>query len=90
MPGKKSLGLSPEEMKQRREMLRRARVQKKREAARESAVSLLVSDIIFQLETGKEKEKIIKSVLNNPKYQIKYNPYVTPLSGVSSGRVKRR
>lgn len=71
-------------------MLRRARVQKKREAARESATSLLVSDIISQLGANKDKEEVIKAILDNPKYQIKYDPYATPLSGTSGGRVRRK
>ena len=87
--GRKSLGLTPDEMKLHREALRRARRAKKREAEREEAFEALVTEVNYLHMNGLAKEEIVKSLAKNKKFAISYQPNANVLSGFKGDRIRR-
>lgn len=87
--GRKSLGLSKEEMKVRRELQRKARVAKKREEKRKQDIERLVSEVKYLELLGKNKDEIVISLYKDAKLAIGYNDNRTSISGTGGGRVKR-
>ena len=87
--GRKSLGLTKEEMKIRREMQRRARVIKRREEKRKKDIERLVSEVKYLELNGKNKDEIVMSLFKDAQLAIGYNDNRTSISGIGGGRVKR-
>lgn len=89
-PGRKSLGLTVEEMKAHRERLRVARRDGRRRQEKINAImrlALLIPD--SQTATFEELEKAANAIADDPRWTIKYNPDATLISGVEGGRVRR-
>lgn len=87
-PGRKSLGLTPEEMKARRAMQRKTREEIKRYEKRKAELTLLVTTIKTLAET-KTDEGIVDSLMRDNRWKITYNPNATAISGASGGRIRR-
>lgn len=87
--GRKSLGLTPEEMKAHREVLRRARRTKKREEERRAAFEALVAEVNYLHMNGLTKEAIVDSLTRNKKFAISYQSDASSLSGYTGKRLKR-
>ena len=88
-PGRKSLGLNREEMKERREMLRRIRVAKKKEDEKRKILRMLVSEFGKLQKQGFSVDDIAEHFVVYPGLEIKLNKNATLLSGVDGGRIRR-
>lgn len=87
--GRKSLGLTPDEMKLHRETLRKARREKKRETERKEAFEALVTEINYLHMNGLAKEEIVEALTRNKKFAIDYESNANAISGFIGGRLKR-
>ena len=88
--GRKSLGLTPEEMKAHREVLRKARRDKKRAAERKAAFDSLVTDVIYSQACGLSKDEIVETLTRDKRYTLSYQDGATSISGFKGGRLKRQ
>ena len=87
--GRKSLGLDKEEMKIRREMLRKIRVAKKKEEEKRRILRMLVSEFGKLQKQGFSVDDIAEHFVAYPGLEIKLNENATLLSGTDGGRVRR-
>ena len=88
--GRKSLGLTPDEMKAHREVLRKMRVAKKKEEEKRNAVRAFIFVLESLRKQGFSLSDIAEEFVARPNFEIKFNEHATMLSGVEGGRLKRR
>lgn len=88
--GRKSLGLNKEEMKARREMLRKIRVAKKREEEKRKAVQKLIYMVEVLRRQGFSLTDIAEQFVVDPHFEIKFNENASIFSGREWSRVKRK
>ena len=86
--GRKPLGLTPDEMKARREAQRKLREYNKRFKKRQEDINLLVATIIT-LANENTGDDIADRLVRDKKWVIDYNPNATVISGVSGERIRR-
>lgn len=87
--GRKSLGLTPDEMKKRRALQRKIRLYNKRYEKRKQDVTMLALVIVASIQERELKE-VISAIVQDPKWEISYNPNATPISGHSGERICRK
>lgn len=85
--GRKPLGLTPDEMKARREEQRQARVAKKRDDKRWKDIEELVIEISYLRLMGKTNREIGESLFNDRTLTVSYNKNL--LAGYKGGRLHR-
>ena len=88
--GRKSLGLDKEEMKARREMLRKIRVAKKREEEKRKAVQKLIYMVEVLHRQGFSLVDIAEQFVVDPHFEIKFNENASIFSGREGSRIKRK
>lgn len=87
--GRKSLGLTEEEMKERRALQRKIRLYNKRYEKRKQDVTTLALAIVA-LVPERGLNKVIDDLIADAKWEINYNPNATPISGHSGERLRRK
>ena len=87
--GRKSLGLTKEEMKKRRALQRKIRLYNKRYEKRKQDVTTLVL-AIAALAPERGLNKVIEDLITDAKWEINYNPEARPISGYSGERLRRK
>lgn len=87
--GRKSLGLSPEEMKERRAMQRKIRKYNKDLAERNLYVTSLVNLVLLR-SAHQHTEEIIADLVRDKRWEISFKPNIAPISGSQGERLRRK
>lgn len=88
--GRKSLGLTKEEMKTHREALRKIRVAKKREEDKRKAVQKFIYVTETLRRRGFSLVDIAEQFVVDPHFEIKFNENASIFSGREGSRIKRK
>lgn len=87
--GRPSLGLSDEEMKERRAIQRKLRKYSKDLKKRNIDVANLVGNILV-LSLDHNAKEIVESIVRDKRWEINFNPNVTSISGFNGERLHRK
>lgn len=89
-PGRKSLGLTPEEMKARKAAQRKIREYNKRYKKRQQDIALLVATIFTLADKNMAGDEIVDKIVKSKAWDISFNPNALQISGTSGERIRRR